>query len=249
MATLPSPVTEPSAGPNPLAAIVSGAALTTIADVITTMEAIDQLLPDNDGLKWFNRLYLMVTRQVDTNPPAGAWQDPTWLLHLDVVFAGLYFRAIRQYLAQDTATPTAWSVLLEARHLPGIERIQFALAGMNAHINRDLAVALVQTNLDLARDPQEDGPEHTDYLAINDLLDAVMPQALEMLSAGPLGEAAEDSGKVGRLLSSFDIRAARDAAWDFAGVLCDLDGFARDAALSAQDVSTGALGRALLTPL
>ena len=27
------------------------------------MESIDQLLPDGDGLKWFNRLYLMVTKR------------------------------------------------------------------------------------------------------------------------------------------------------------------------------------------
>ena len=37
------------------------------------MQAIDALLPGNDGVKWFNRLYLMVTEQVDQNPPGGAW--------------------------------------------------------------------------------------------------------------------------------------------------------------------------------
>jgi hypothetical protein len=210
------------------------------------MQTIDNQLPDNDGVKWFNRLYLMVTQQVDQNPPGGAWQDPEWLVHLDVVFAGLYFSAIRDYLAGGK-TPLAWAVLFESRFNPAIEHIQFALAGMNAHINRDLAMALNQTNADLQRDPAPGGPEHTDYLAINTLLDGVMPQALAMLSAGPLGEAAEDSGKVGRLLSSFDIFAARNAAWDFAGVLCDLDGIARETALAAQDVSTEELGRALLT--
>jgi hypothetical protein len=54
------------------------------------MESIDALLPANDGLKWFNRLYLMVTDQVRSAPPGGAWQNPARLDHLDVVFAGLY---------------------------------------------------------------------------------------------------------------------------------------------------------------
>jgi hypothetical protein len=250
MTTIPSPVPNqsvPADSPDSsLAAIVSGAPALTIADVIARMKAIDALLADVDGLKWFNRLYLMVTDQVDSNPPGGSWQDPEWLLHLDVVFAGLYFSAIREYVAGASA-PAPWVVLFESRFNPGIERIQFALAGMNAHINRDLAVALGQTNADMNRDPAPDGPEHADYLAVNSLLDTVMPQAITMLSAGLLGEAAEDSGKVGRLLSSFDIYAARNAAWDFAGVLCDLDGIAREAALTAQDVSTAALGRALLT--
>ena len=247
MATLPSPAPHPSAVPGAsLAAIVSAGAPSTIAEVIAQMEAIDNLLSDNDGLKWFNRLYLMVTQQVDQNPPGGAWRDPEWLTRLDVVFAGLYFSAIRSYLA-GAPTPAAWVVLFEARFSPQIERIQFALAGMNAHINHDLAIALGQTNTDLNRDPEFGGPEHIDYLAVNTLLDAVMPAALDMLSAGLLGEAAEDSGKVGRLLGSFNIYAARDAAWDFACLLRDLGGLAREAALDAQDRSTFILGRTLLT--
>ncbi len=252
MTTIPSPVPNPTAASDSidasLAAIVSAAPAATIADVIARMQAIDSLLPDRDGLKWFNRLYLMVTEQVDTNPPGGAWQDPEWLLHLDVVFAGLYFTAIRNYLAGAT-TPSAWVVLFESRFNAGIEHIQYALAGMNAHINRDLAVALDQTNADLNRDPAPDGPEHVDYLAVNALLDGVTTQATAMLSAGPLGEVAEDSGKLGQLLSSFDIHAARNAAWDFAGILCDLGGIAHETALAAQDVSAAALGRALLTPV
>ena len=245
MATIPPPAPNQTAPSDSLVAIVSAAPPTAIAGVIAQMQAIDDLLPDDDGLKWFNRLYLMVTEEVDSSPPGGAWQDPEWLLHLDVVFAGLYFSAIRDYLA-GAGTPEAWVVLFESRFNPEIERLQFALAGMNAHINRDLAIALDQTNADLDRDPASDRPAHADYMAVNTLLDTVMPKALEMLSAGPLGEAAEDTGKAGRLLASFDIRAARDAAWDFAAVLCDLEGVTRDAALRAQDVSTGELGRTLL---
>src|ERR1700683_600302 len=58
--------------------IVSGAAPGTIADVMGVMQKIDQLLPDNDGLKWFNLLYLMVTQKVD-GQPSGAWKDAAWL--------------------------------------------------------------------------------------------------------------------------------------------------------------------------
>ncbi len=253
MATLPwsapdqsVPTNPPDQPIQPLAALVAGAAPSTIAGVIAQMQAIDNLLPPSDGLKWFNRLYLMVTEQVDMNPPGGAWQNPEWLLHLDVVFAGLYFSAIREYLAGGS-TPMAWAVLFESRFDGSIEHIQFALAGMNAHINRDLALALNQTNADLNILPTQDGPEHADYLAVNTLLDGVMPAALAMLATDPLGEVAEDTGKVGRLLSSFNIYAARDAAWDFACQLRDLNGVVREAALTAQDVATGALGRTLLT--
>lgn len=68
--------------------IVQAATPVTIPDVIAVMGQIDQLLPGTDGLKWFNKLYLMVTQQIDGQPPAGGWKDAAWLTRLDVVFAG-----------------------------------------------------------------------------------------------------------------------------------------------------------------
>ena len=53
-----------------LYAIVSGAAPSTIEDVLAVMQQIDQMLADSDGLKWFNRLYMVVTQEVDLHPPA-----------------------------------------------------------------------------------------------------------------------------------------------------------------------------------
>ena len=72
--------------------IVSAAQPVTIADVIQVMQSIDALLPNNDGLKWFNKLYLIVTQEIDGQPPATAWSDPAWLTGLDVVFAGFTSR-------------------------------------------------------------------------------------------------------------------------------------------------------------
>src|SRR5579864_8124269 len=103
---------------------VSAANPATIADVTVAMKSIDALLPNNDGLKWFNRLYLMVTDQVNANPPGGSWQSPAWLEHLDVVFAGFYFKALADFLA-GVDTPAAWMAVFEARFKPGIDRIQF----------------------------------------------------------------------------------------------------------------------------
>ncbi len=229
-----------------LAALVSGGQPSTIEQVIALMQKIDALLPSNDGLKWFNRLYLMVTQQVDLNPPGGAWQNPAWLIGLDVIFAGYYFRAIRGLLAGETI-PSAWSALFEARFRPGIDRIQFALAGMNAHINHDLALALLDINAQLNVSPECGSPEHVDYESINAVLEKVMPEELNMLAADILGELAQDTGKIGRVLAFWNVCKARDLAWDFSGHLRDLSGIAHKAALDGQDGLTGALGRAILT--
>lgn len=226
--------------------IVSSAAPATIADVITVMQNIDQLLPNSDGLKWFNKLYLMVTQQIDSAPPSGGWEDASWLTKLDVVFAGLYFAAIADWLKQNPDLPSSWEALFEARNRTGIDRIQFALAGMNAHINHDLALALLQTNDELDVTPEFESPEHDDYERVNGLLEQVLPTALNFLAVGIVGELAQDTGKVGRLLAIWNVRAARDLAWDFAGHLRGLEGISRDLALDAQDKLTGVIGRTLL---
>ena len=228
-----------------LAAIVSQAPPDSIAEVIARMEAIDAALPNADGLKWFNRLYLIVTQQVDLNPPGGAWHNSDWLVALDVVFARYYFEAIRGYL-EGTGIPSSWSALFEARFRTGIQRIQFAVAGMNAHINHDLAQALEDTSAALHVTPAPSGPEHADYQAVNTLLATVMPTALDMLASDAMGVLAEATGTPGRLLAFWDICRARDLAWDFADHLRGLTGLRREFALDAQDALTGALGRAIL---
>jgi len=228
-----------------LYALAVGPEPATIAEVRSRMQAIDALLPVSDGLKWFNRLYLTVTEQVDLRPPGGAWQSPAWLTRLDVVFASLYFGALAGSLAGQTV-PAAWQALFEVRFRSGIDRIQFALAGINAHINHDLALALLRADADLGVTPGPQSAERQDYDAVNGLLNAVLPGALTELATDTLGVLAEDTGKVGRLLAFWDVVKARNLAWDFADHLRGLDAVGRAAALAAQDGVTGALGRAIL---
>jgi hypothetical protein len=229
--------------------IVSAAPPASTANVIAVIQRIDALLPSNDGLKWFNKLYLMVTQRIDAQAPQNGWNNSGWLTRLDVVFAGFYFAAVTGALQQNPHTASSWDALFEARYRAGVDRIQFALAGMNAHINHDLALALLQTDDDLQLAPAMQSPEHNDYENVNGLLEQVLPQALNFLAAGIVGELAQDTGKVGRLLAIWNIRAARDLAWDFADHIRDLTGASRDLALDAQDKLTGVIGRTFLLPV
>ena len=237
-----------SSNPTDLAliGITTSAAPDDIAGVIDVMSAIDAVLPGTDGLKWFNWLYLMVTKAVQNAPPPGGFNYPQWLTRLDVIFAEFYFAAINTFLTGQE-TPRSWKALFEARHTADIERIQFALAGMNAHINHDLALALLQTNAELNLAPVKGGPEHRDYENVNDLLEQVLPEALVVLAeGGRIGEIAENTGKVGQLLAIWNVRQARELAWDFADQLKPLGPLRRRFALLAQDKLTGVIGRSLL---
>jgi hypothetical protein len=225
--------------------LVSAPAPTAIEQVIELMQQIDDCIPNDDGLKWFNRLYLSVTQKVDLQPVT-YWKDPSWLINLDVVFAGFYFRALAGFLSGDPGVPSSWNAMFEARYRTGVDRIQFALAGMNSHINHDL-LALVAADEQAGVVPIATGPQHDDYQLVNTLLNSVMPSALQMMATDTLGILAENTGKVGRLLAFWDICEARDLAWDFANHLWNLPGALRQAALDAQDQITGVLGRAILS--
>ena len=242
---------NPDAIDQQLLQIVVGNAPNTIAEVIVTMQKIDGLLPAQDGLKWFNLLYLMVTNSVENNPPSSGWGDAAWLTKLDVMFAALYFEAIANFITptSNVSVPSSWSALFEARYKAGIDRIQFAIAGMNAHINHDLALALLQTDAALSIEPSLTSVQHEDFEKVNSLLETVLPSALQTLSAGILGQAAQDTGKVGQMLAFWNVRAARDLAWGFADHLRNLTGPAKQFALDSQDQITGALGRSLLVPV
>ena len=129
------------------------APVVSVAGAITRMEAIAAALPAADGLACFNRMYLDVTRQVNSQLGQGFYADPAFMTQLDVAFANLYFAAA-DTASTPAAVPLAWRPLVERRAVAGIEPVQFALAGMNAHINHDLPLAMVSTCTALGTAPR-----------------------------------------------------------------------------------------------
>src|SRR5919201_523321 len=89
----------------------------SINDVIAMMTAIDAFLPDTDGLKWFNRLYLRVTTAVqDAITNGAALHDAAFVERLDVVFGNLYLDAAAAGEVDPRTAPHAWRPVLLARN-------------------------------------------------------------------------------------------------------------------------------------
>lgn len=202
-----------------LAQMITSKPAGTISDVMLIMQSLDALLPDDDGLKWFNLLYLKVTEDVFNNPLAIDWERPTWLARLDVVFAHLYFLAIANWVTDRTKITRSWAALFDSRHKRGIMRVQFALAGMNAHINHDLPIALVQTGQEQRVAPRRRTPEHRDFQRVNAILDAVQDKVKEHLATGIVGAIDRDLGRVDDMIANWNIRKARETAWSNADIL------------------------------
>jgi hypothetical protein len=220
----------------------------SIEDVVARMTAIDQALPPADGISCFNKLYLAVTQNVLAGVGQATFADPPFLTALDVSFANLYFAALRAFDAGSDDTPHAWLPLFEARASKTIAPIQFALAGMNAHINRDLPVALVETFAATGTTPAEDTPQHADFERVDTLLAATEKQVKDMYLDGLARSLDAEFHGVDDVVAIWSVAAARDAAWTNADVLWRLRslGPIERAYLGTLDRSVGFASRGLL---
>ena len=189
----------------------SPAPATSVAEVIAHMETIGAAVPAADGLACFNGMYLDVTRQVNSRLGQGFFADPDFMTRLDVTFANLYFAAAGA-AGDPAAAPLAWRPLMELRAEPGIEPIQFALAGMNAHINHDLPLAMVSTCAALATSP-EAGSHFADYQKVDQLLDAAEQSIRQSFESAPELAVDHHLSAVANLVANWSINSARDLAW------------------------------------
>lgn len=227
------------------------APVSSIDEVLSIMTGIDNRLPDSDGVKWFNRLYLQVTRSVRQAVAGPSFRDARFMTELDVVFANQYFEAIAAGEADVSRAPSAWRPLLRSRSTRGIARLQFALAGMNAHINRDLPQGIVQVFETLGGDPTTDQARRQDFDSVNDLLERVEAEVRADFSVGTIAVVDALAGRADDVAAMWKVRAARHAAWTNAEVLWTLrrTPHIRDAFFDKLDGLTGLAGRGMLLPV
>jgi hypothetical protein len=227
--------------------VSAAAGVSTIPEVVARMEAIDAALPRKDGVAIFNRLYLQVTLAVDAASVGTAFENEPFVDRLDVVFARLYFEA-EATIDSGASCPIAWRPLVETRSQPR-EPIQFALAGMTAHINHDLPIAVVTTCEELGLAPDDDSAVHRDYQRVDGLLATVENEVAGWFDTGLIADIEDVTPKAtDEALAMWSLAAARDVAWDHAKLLWGLRhaGILRDAYLNALARTTELASRGML---
>ncbi|MCC2336378.1 DUF5995 family protein [Cellulomonas wangsupingiae] len=202
-----------------LADLAGDAPPTSIPDVVRRLEMIRDGAAstsprgEDDGIASFTRLYHVITRRIGEMVESGEFRSSPFLVRLDLEFAQRYFQALRRYAVDVRTAPGVWRVLFDNRHDPRVPPVNSAVLGVNAHINFDLAHALVATWRHVAPDG-EDAAQHHDYGLVNDVFQAEMDGLREelgsLLSHGPDG-APWDVGA--NWLSDLVIRFTRDLAW------------------------------------
>jgi hypothetical protein len=237
----------------PVSAVKGSDPPSHIADVIRRLRTIEASGSRSDGVVCFARLYREVTEGVGAELTRAGFADNRFLETLDVQFAGLFFSALESYDHDPGSTPSAWVPLFAQRSGRGIAPLQFALAGMNAHINRDLPVALVTTCRELKLELSEGSPQHADFERVNDLLAKVETEVKSAYLTGWMAWVDRIVHRLRRIddvVAMWDVDRARDAAWTNAQALWALNDEPSLASeyLLALDRMVGFAGRGLLIP-
>ncbi|MGW3813624.1 DUF5995 family protein [Streptomyces sp. NPDC005046] len=222
--------------------MAQSAQFTTPVDaVVARMRTLDAELPERDGLAVFNRVYLTVTEEFDRHLDTGVFPDRRAAITLDVRFAERYLT-----VAEEGRAPACWRPVLQFRRHPGVRPLQFAIAGINAHIGHDLALALVDTCRTLDCEPADLEDE---FDRVGDLLVSLEEHIREELMPGP--DLLQIADPLTHLLGAWSLERARQATWAAARALWALRGLPDLAEEFAErlDAAVGLAGRMLLTPL
>lgn len=172
----------------------------SIHTVLEQLREITRGLPEHDGVRCFNELYLRVTERVGLCLERGGFEDPLFMERLDQRFADLYLDAL------ERRASLAWAPLIDARADRSIAPERFMLAGVNAHINYDLPLALVDTCREVGGRLEDESPRHRDFCRVDDILAEVEEQMRGRL----------DTARVKSVIALWEVVRAREHAWDAA---------------------------------
>lgn len=186
------------------------------------MTAIEKLLPTDDGLWWFNWLYRQVTLAIQEECRKEAWRSPVWVKHLDVEFGKLYFEATLAWERDPKTCPRAWRPLFAARHDRYVAPVQYALAGLCAHINRDLPIAAARAAQKAHLVLTRGSAEEEDYQRINKILYEVELRCVKELTTGWIRVVSTRMDPYDRKLAIAIVRWMRDIAWSHAETYAEL---------------------------
>jgi hypothetical protein len=214
-----------------------------VDEVVARMRGLDAALPPRDGVAVFNRVYLAVTEELRRRLAARSFADPASAAELGTRFAARYLAAVD---AGPREAPACWRPLLQLRGHRGIHPLQFALAGVNAHVGHDLALAVVDTARALDREPPS---LERDFDRVGELLTAIEERVREELMPGP--DLLDVADPLTHLAGAWSLDRARDAAWAASRVLWSLRGLPEmyEEFTEKLDTGVGLIGRFLLTPL
>ena len=167
----------------------------------------------------FLRCYSLMSGNVLAAVRAQRFADSDWVANLMHHFAGYYFEPLARYEAGETPVPTVWQRAHDAARGEEATAAQHLLAGVNAHINYDLPLAIYDLLepewADLS--PAGRGERRDDHDLINviiaDTVDRVQDQVVERHDPW-MNIIDQVGGYLDEWLVAQMIRIWRDRVWE-----------------------------------
>lgn len=214
-------------------------------EVLAALDVVvDRAEADGDRAGYFAALYRRVTRAVKAGIAAGRFENGERLARLDVAFARRYLDAQDAYRTGGAMT-RSWRVAFGAVTNPLPLVVQQLLAGINAHINLDLAIASVA----VSPGAELDGLR-TDFNQINALLaEQVGTVEAELAEVSPLiGLLEQIDMRTQTRIINFSLTKARDLSWQSAQRINMTPPLLLPITEDGMDVAVAALGLAIVNP-
>jgi len=222
---------------------------TSIDNAITALGSLEQTFrAQHDRRAIFATAYLAITRAIKQSVADGLFHDNAWVTRYALCFANLYRAALLAYERGDTAAlPKAWRIAFATSKNHGALAIQDLVLGINAHINHDLALALIEVTIDPQRPTR-----YADHCTVNDVLRAAtdpMQQRIGQLYAPILSLLDQACDHLDEDIACFSVEKAREAAWLAAVALANARDDTERAALRAGlNDRSAVLARLILAP-
>jgi hypothetical protein len=153
--------------------------ITRMQTIITTWES------QNDSRAIFLSCYRMMTNNMLTAIHRNEFADPIWVDRLLNIFADYYFVALDRYEHSPASSPAVWKLAFDASLDARVTPLQKLLLGVNAHINYDLVLTLVDLLEPEWAQISEDRRKirYADHCLVNEIIgrtiDAVQDDVLE----------------------------------------------------------------------
>jgi Family of unknown function (DUF5995) len=214
----------------------------SITSVLAAMTArLDRLPAESGSRREFLRTYRRTTAAVGAAVDAGVFEDARWVEAWDVVFADLYLAALDADLDGTSGVPRPWRQAFDAP--ASLHPLQHVLLGINAHVNHDLAIAVV----DVAHQLGDLESIRKDFDRVNDVLGLVYVDVLKDLDRVSRWANLAASVGGGRAFN-FSLQVARRRSWQAAEILHPLRGADRTGYLHELDRLVSVLAYLITKP-
>src|SRR6202012_3056204 len=151
---------------------------TTIDEVIAALQTIiTESLHTKSRAGYFATLYIKVTSSVKDGIASGRFQNGPRMEQLDVTFANRYLQAYYQWKNNEASTQS-WKFAFQETGKSSVLILEQLLLGMSAHINLDLGIATVETQMS-SNAPLED--IHADFDMLNTIISSLTYEVLAEL--------------------------------------------------------------------